>query len=186
MGSHGLWANDIVNEIRSQNIQAAAGVVGAPPGGKDVDLQLSVNAEGRLQSEDEFGDIVVKTGQSGEVTRLRDFARIELGAADYSLRSLLDNETAVGIGVFPAPNSNALEVSRGIRAAMAELKKDMPEGVDYGIVYDTTQFVRASIDGLLPPPVNSPDPLTQEVVGSDLSLYRAFSWTTKAEATTRV
>ena len=149
VAAHGLSANDVVNEIRAQNIQAAAGVVGAPPGGRDIDLQLSVNAEGRLQSEEEFGDIVVKTGQTGEVTRLRDIARIELGASDYSLRSLLDNKTAVGIGVFQAPNSNALEVSRGIRAAMAELKKDMPEGIDYGIVYDTTQFVRASIDAVV-------------------------------------
>ncbi len=149
VAAHGLSAADIVNEIRAQNIQAAAGVVGASPAGKDVDLQLSVNAEGRLQTEEEFGDIVVKTGANGEVTRLRDVARIELGASDYSLRSLLDNKTAVGIGIFQAPNSNALAVSEGIRAAMAELKKDMPEGVDYGIVYDTTQFVRASIEAVV-------------------------------------
>ena len=76
-------------------------------------------------------------------------ARIELGASEYALRSLLDNKTAVGIGVFQAPGSNALEVSRGVREAMAQLKGDMPEGVDYGIVYDTTQFVRASIEAVV-------------------------------------
>src|SRR5215211_7030795 len=87
----GLSASDVVRAIREQNVQAAAGVVGASPGLPGLDLQLSVNAQGRLQSEEEFGEIVVKTGAQGEVTRLRDIARIELGAAEYSLRSLLDN-----------------------------------------------------------------------------------------------
>src|SRR5258707_6949784 len=149
VAARGLSAGDVVNEIRAQNLQAAAVVVGSQPSGRDVDLQPSVNAAGRLQSEEQFGVIVVKTGANGEVTRLRDIARIQLGASEYALRSLLDNKTAVGIGVFQAPNSNALEVSRRVRAAMAELKKDMPEGVDYAIVYDTTQFVRASIEAVV-------------------------------------
>ena len=92
----GLSASDVVRAIRAQNVQAAAGVVGASPGLPGVDLQLSINAQGRLQSEEEFGDIIVKTGADGAVTRLRDVARIELGAADYALRSLLDNKPAVG------------------------------------------------------------------------------------------
>ena len=89
----GLSASDIVNEIRAQNVQAAAGVVGSSPGLADIDLQLSVNAQGRLQSEEEFGDIIIKAGANGQVTRLRDVARIELGASDYALRSLLDNKS---------------------------------------------------------------------------------------------
>ena len=149
VAERGLSASDVVREIRAQNVQAAAGVVGASPTSADIDLQLSVNAQGRLETEEEFGDIIVKTGQNGQITRLRDIARIELGASGYSLRSLLDNKQAVGFGVFQAPGSNALEIADNVRAVMAELKANMPEGVDYEIVYDTTQFVRASIDAVI-------------------------------------
>ena len=149
VAERGLSASDVVREIRAQNVQAAAGVVGASPSLPGIDLQLSINAQGRLQSEEEFGDIVVKTGANGEVTRLRDVARIELGAAEYALRSLLDNKPAVAIGIFQAPGSNALAISDNVRSTMAELKKNMPEGVDYQIVYDPTQFVRASIEAVV-------------------------------------
>jgi multidrug efflux pump len=145
----GLSANDVVNEIRAQNVQAAAGVVGASPSVPGLDLQLSVNAQGRLQSEEEFGDIVVKAGANGEITRLRDIARIELGASEYALRSLLDNKPAVGIGVFQAPGSNALQIAQNVRATMADIKRSMPDGVDYDIVYDPTQFVQASIEAVV-------------------------------------
>ncbi|WAC27465.1 efflux RND transporter permease subunit [Ancylobacter sp. SL191] len=149
IAEHGLSAGDVVSEIRAQNVQAAAGIVGASPSMPGVDLQLSVNAQGRLETEEEFGDIVVKTGANGQVVRLRDVARIELGAADYALRSLLDNKAAVGIGVFQAPGSNALEIADNVRATMEEVKKTMPEGVDYAIVYDTTRFVDASIEAVI-------------------------------------
>jgi multidrug efflux pump len=149
VAQRGLSAGDVVRAIREQNVQAAAGVIGASPGLPGVDLQLSVNAQGRLQSEDEFGDIIVKTGTDGAVTRLRDIARLELGAAEYSLRSLLNNKSAVAVPIFQAPGSNALQISTDVRAAMAELKKSMPEGVDYQIVYDPTQFVRASIESVV-------------------------------------
>jgi multidrug efflux pump len=149
VAQRGLSAGDVVRAIREQNVQAAAGVVGASPGVAGVDLQLSINAQGRLQSEEEFGDIIVKTGADGAVTRLRDIARLELGAADYSLRSLLDNKSAVAVPIFQAPGSNAIEISNQVRATMAELKKNMPEGVDYEIVYDPTQFVRASIESVV-------------------------------------
>jgi multidrug efflux pump len=149
VAERGLAASDVVREIRAQNVQAAAGVVGASPNLPGVDLQLSVNAQGRLQSEEEFGEIVVKTGANGEVTRLRDIARIELGASDYTLRSLLNNKQAVGIGIFQAPGSNALSISTNVRKTMEEIKRNMPEGVDYAIVYDPTQFVRASIEAVV-------------------------------------
>lgn len=145
----GLSASDIANAIRQQNVQAAAGVIGASPSVSGLDLQLSVNAQGRLQSPEEFANIVVKSGSEGEITRLGDVARVEMGAADYSLRSLLDNKQAVGMGVFQAPGSNALEISQNVHAAMADLKKTMPEGVDFDIVYDTTQFVKASIESVI-------------------------------------
>ncbi len=142
----GLAASDIVAAIRQQNVQAAAGVIGASPSVDGIDLQLSVNAQGRLQSPEEFGRIIVKSGENGAITRLQDVARVELGAADYSLRSLLDNKAAVAIPVFQAPGSNAIEISDQVAATMNELQVAMPEGVRYDIVYDTTQFVRASID----------------------------------------
>ena len=142
----GLSASDVVAAIRQQNVQAAAGVIGASPNLDGIDLQLSVNAQGRLQSPEEFGRIIVKSGANGAITRLSDVARIELGASDYSLRSLLDNKQAVAIPVFQAPGSNAIEISDQVTATMNQLQLAMPEGVRYDIVYDTTQFVRASID----------------------------------------
>jgi len=149
VAQRGLSASDVVTAIRGQNVQAAAGIVGASPGLSGIDVQLSINAQGRLQNEEEFGDIIVKTGADGAVTRLRDIARLELGAADYSLRSLLDNKDAVAVPIFAAPGSNAIAISNGVRATMADIKKAMPEGVDYEIVYDPTQFVRASIESVV-------------------------------------
>lgn len=149
IAERGLSAGDVVNEIRAQNVQAAAGVVGASPGLPGIDHQLSINAQGRLQDEEQFGDIIVKTGPDGEITRLRDIARIELGAADYALRSLLNNKPAVAVPVLQAPGSNAIEIADKVRAEMADIKANMPEGIDFQIVYDTTQFVRASIDAVV-------------------------------------
>ncbi|MCW7537131.1 efflux RND transporter permease subunit [Aquabacterium sp. A7-Y] len=144
-----LSASDVVRAIREQNVQAAAGIVGASPSLPGVDLQLSINAQGRLQTEEEFGEIIVATSADGGVTRLRDIARIELGASEYALRSLLNNKPAVALPIFQAPGSNAIAISDQVRQVMAELKQDMPEGVDYQIVYDPTQFVRASIDAVV-------------------------------------
>src|ERR1700712_2024947 len=149
VAERGLSASDVVREIRAQNVQAAAGVVGALPNETGLDLQLSINAQGRLQTEEEFGEIIVKNGANGEVTRLRDIARIELGAADYSLRSLLNNKSAVAVPIFQSPGSNAIQISDSVRKTMAELKENMPDGVDYSIVYDPTQFVRASIEAVI-------------------------------------
>lgn len=144
----GLNPSDIVNAIRSQNQQAAAGSLGAQPTG-DSDFQLLINVKGRLADENEFADIIIKVGENGAVTRLRDVARIELGASTYALRSLLDNQPAVALPVFQAPGSNAIQISDDVRAKMAELKKSFPEGVDYSIVYDPTVFVRGSIKAVV-------------------------------------
>ncbi len=149
VAARGLSAGDIVREIRAQNVQAAAGIVGGSPGVPGLDLQLSLNAQGRLNTVEEFGDIIVRTGADGQVTRLKDVARLELGSSDYALRSLLDNKDAVAIGIFQAPGSNALDISDSVRKVMAELKHGMPEGVDYSIVYDPTQFIRASIEAVV-------------------------------------
>jgi multidrug efflux pump len=145
VAARGLTATDVVSAIREQNVQVAAGVVGAPPMPVPVDYQLSVNARGRLVDEKEFGDIILKTGENGEITRLRDVARLELAAGDYALRSLLNNQDAVGIGIFQAPGSNALQLSSTVRQTMERLKKNFPEGVEYRIVYDPTVNVRDGI-----------------------------------------
>jgi multidrug efflux pump len=149
VAQHGLSAGDVVAAIREQNVQAAAGIVGSSPGLPDVDVQLPVDAGGRLQSVEEFGDIIVKSERGGAITRLKDLARIELGAAEYALRALLDNRSAVAIPIFQAPGSNAIKISENVRAIMTELKQAMPEGVDYEIVYDPTQFVCASIKSVV-------------------------------------
>ena len=145
VASHDLSASDVVQAIREQNLQVAAGVVGAPPMPNPVAYQLTVRARGRLVDEAEFGSIIVKTGTNGQVTRLRDVARIELGAGDFGLRALLDNKSAVAIVVFQAPGSNALALSSAVREKMSELKTRFPQGLDWSSVYDPTLFVRDSI-----------------------------------------
>jgi hydrophobe/amphiphile efflux-1 (HAE1) family protein len=148
MAARDLTSGDVVNAIREQNVQVAAGQIGAPPAAGS-EFQLALNAQGRLQTEEEFGDVVVKTGQNGEIVRLRDIARLELGAATYAVQSLLGNENAVAIPVYQAPGSNALELSNQVRADMETLKKSFPEGMDYKIIYDPTQFVRQSIEAVV-------------------------------------
>ena len=145
VAARGLSAGDVVQAIREQNLQVAAGVVGAPPMPTPTAYQLTVRARGRLVDETEFGNIIVKTGADGEVTRLRDLARIELGAGDFALRALLNNKAAVAIVVFQAPGSNALALSSSVRGTMDELKTRFPQGVDWTAVYDPTVFVRDSI-----------------------------------------
>ncbi|AIC22676.1 transporter [Pseudomonas chlororaphis] len=145
VAQRGLSANDVVAAIREQNVQVAAGVIGGQPMRTDVAQQLSVNTQGRLKSEKEFGDIILKSSAGGAVTFLRDVARVELAASDYGLRSLVDGKPAVGFGVFQMAGGNALAISAQAREIMRQAKEDMPAGVDYKIVFDPTQFVRSSI-----------------------------------------
>src|SRR6266446_2752535 len=149
IAAKGLTASDVVAAIREQNVQVAAGGVGQQPVSQPVALELQVNAKGRLIDEEEFGQIIVKTGENGEKTLLKDVARVELGAAGYSLRSLLNNKTAVAIPVFQMPGANAIQLSKDVRRTMQELKQNFPEGRDYAVVYDTTVFVRHSIEAVV-------------------------------------
>jgi len=144
----GLTANDVVNAVRKQNVQVAAGVINGPPYGTDSQLQLPINVEGRLSDPEQFKQIVIKN-EGGVVTRLGDVARVEIQASQYGLRSLLNNQQAVAIPVFQAPGSNAIQISDHVRATMEELKKNFPEGLDYSIVYDPTVFVRDSIKAVV-------------------------------------
>ncbi|WP_016834214.1 efflux RND transporter permease subunit [Herbaspirillum lusitanum] len=149
VSQRGLTASDVIKSIREQNVQVAAGVIGASPSSPETPLQLSVNAQGRLKTEGEFRDIILKASPDGATTRLGDVARVELAASEYGLRALLDNKPAVAIPIFQAPGANALDVSTQVRAAMKDLSKDFPSSVEYKIVYDPTQFVRASIEAVV-------------------------------------
>ena len=144
-----LTASDIVNALREQNVQIAAGAVGQQPVSRPVAYELQINAKGRLLDPEEFGNVVVKTGSNGEKTLLKSVARIELGASGYALRSLLNNKKAVAIPIFQSPGANALQLSTDVRATMDELKKNFPEGLDYSVVYDPTVFVRSSIKAVV-------------------------------------
>src|SRR5690606_7080916 len=119
----GLTANDVVAAVREQNVQAAAGVIGAAPNEGLVEVQLPVNAKGRLETPEEFGEIIVSAGSDGKLTYLRDVARIELGATDFNLNAMLNQQSAVAIPVFQAPGANAIQISDGVRELMEELKQ---------------------------------------------------------------
>jgi hydrophobe/amphiphile efflux-1 (HAE1) family protein len=147
LAARNLTAGDVVAAIREQNVQVAAGQLGMPP--SNTEFQIALNAAGRLTDEQQFRDIIVKTGDDGEVVRLGDVARVELGAQAYGVRSLLDNKPSLAIPVFQSPGANALDLSKSVRQTMEELKKNFPEGMDYGILYDPTQFVRQSIEAVL-------------------------------------
>lgn len=144
-----LTAQEVVDAIRRQNVQVSAGSVGGPPYGDAVDLQLPINAQGRLQDPSEFEEMIVKRDAGGVITRLKDVARVEIEASQYGLRSLLDNKSAVALPIFQSPGSNAIDVSNQVRSTMAELKKNFPDDVEYSIVYDPTVFVRGSIEAVV-------------------------------------
>jgi hydrophobe/amphiphile efflux-1 (HAE1) family protein len=148
LSARNLTTGDVIAAIREQNVQVAAGQIGAPPA-EGSEFQVALNAQGRLKDEAEFGEVVIKTGADGEVVQLKDVARLELGAATYATQSLLANENAVAIPAYQAPGSNALELSTSVRDKMKELKQSFPEGMDYDIIYDPTQFVRQSIDAVV-------------------------------------
>jgi multidrug efflux pump len=149
VATRGLTAGDVVAAIREQNIQVAAGQLGAPPGANSANFQLAINTRGRLIDESDFENIIVKTSDAGQVVRLRDVARVELGSDNYALRAMLNGRTAVAIPIFQRPGSNAIAISDAVRARMAELKKSFPQGIDYDVAYDPTVFVRGSITAVV-------------------------------------
>lgn len=144
----GLTANDVVKTIREQNVQVAAGSVGQQPHASAA-FQLTVNTLGRLTTPEQFGEIILKTGENGQVTYLKDVARIEMGADAYSLRSLLDGKPAVALQIFQSPGANALDVSTAVHRSMEKMQKNFPQGMEYKIAYDPTIFVRASLKSVI-------------------------------------
>jgi len=149
VASRGLTGADVVRAIREQNIQVSAGQVGAPPQPNISDFTVSINAQGRLTSTEEFGAIILKAGQDGEVTKLSDVARLELGASEYSLRALLDGKQAVAIPIFQSPGANLLDLSRDVKAKMTELAARFPDGVTWDVVYDPSVFVEESVSSVV-------------------------------------
>ena len=149
VASRGLTAGDVVRAMQDQNIQVSAGQLGAEPIKGGSDFLIAINAQGRLQSAEEFGNIVLKTGANGEVVRLADVARIELGASDYTLRGALDGRYTTAIAVFQAPGANVLSVRDAVIAKMDELAKQFPPGMTYRSDYDSTIFVRDSIKAVV-------------------------------------
>ncbi|TRW95128.1 efflux RND transporter permease subunit [Candidatus Methylobacter oryzae] len=148
IAARNLTAGDVVNAIREQNVQVAAGVVGQLPAKENADFQYTVTTTGRLMEADQFAEIIIKQGKDGQVTRLKDVARIELGAKDYNSGLVLDGEPSVGLAIFQMPGSNALETRKAVMETMEKLKPRFPEGLDYTLVYDTVVFVQQSIDAV--------------------------------------
>ena len=145
----GLAPGDIVRALREQNLQVASGVIGQPPLPTGNAFQLSVNTLGRLLEAEQFEDVVVKTGADGRIIRVRDVARIELGARDYAVNSYLDNQPAVAMAIAQRPGSNALATADAIQRTMQELSRSFPQGLEYRIVYNPTVFVRESVDAVI-------------------------------------
>ncbi len=149
IASRGLTAGDVLRAVREQNVQVSAGQLGAEPMANGSDFLLPINARGRLESVEEFGDIVLDAGAGGEIVRLRDVARIELAAGDYTLRARLDGKNAAAIGIFQAPGANALQIRDAVVAKMDALRPGLPPGVEIQSIYDTTVFVRDSIKSVI-------------------------------------
>ncbi|KAA6103555.1 MULTISPECIES: multidrug efflux RND transporter permease subunit OqxB [Pantoea] len=145
VAARGMTAGDVVSAMQEQNVQVSAGQLGAEPTKKESDFLLSINTQGRLEDEAQFGNIILKTADDGTLVRLRDVARIEMGSGSYALRSQLNNKDAVGIGIFQSPGANAIDLSNAVRAKMAELATRFPDDVQWAAPYDPTVFVRDSI-----------------------------------------
>ncbi|MEN8444982.1 MAG: efflux RND transporter permease subunit, partial [Cyanobacteria bacterium J06555_13] len=147
--ARGLTADDVVNALQEQNIQVGAGQIGQPPSPENQNFQVDLRANSRLQTPEEFEDLVLETGENGQLIRLKDVGYAELGAEQYGSFLRYRGNNSVGLGIFQLPGSNALEVAAGVKEAMAEVSRDFPPGMEYGIGFDTTEFVRQSLLSVL-------------------------------------
>ncbi|MGA8323915.1 MAG: multidrug efflux RND transporter permease subunit [Xanthobacteraceae bacterium] len=140
-----LNANDVVSALQDQSKEVTAGQVGMPPTPPGIDFQYTIDVEGRLTDADQFANVIVKTGDNGQITRVRDVGRVELGAQTYSQTFTLSGKQSAGIGIYQLPGANALNVEQVVKAKMAELARAFPQGLEYSVPFDTTVFVKASI-----------------------------------------
>ncbi|MDH0746048.1 efflux RND transporter permease subunit [Pseudomonas sp. GD03842] len=148
LASRGLTATDALNAVREQNVQVSAGQLGAEPSPKATDFLISINVQGRLRSEKEFSEIILKSGNNGQVVRLGDVARVELGAGDYTMRTFQDNKNSATAGIFLSPGANALGVAEQVYKKLDQLAADFPQDMTYRAVWDPTVFVRDSISSV--------------------------------------
>jgi hydrophobe/amphiphile efflux-1 (HAE1) family protein len=148
LAARNMTASDVVAALQRQNIQVSSGVINQPPMESSGAFQVAVRTQGRLADPDEFATIVVKTDREGRTTLLKDVARVELAAQDYSTKSYLARNEAVGMGVFQKPGSNALKTEAAVQAAMREISRDFPPGVKYDIVYNPTRVIQESVDAV--------------------------------------
>jgi HAE1 family hydrophobic/amphiphilic exporter-1 len=143
--ARGLTTVDVIDALREQNIQVAAGKIGGSPSPKDQPFEYSISTLGRLESVEQFENVIVKTGKDGRTVRIRNIARVELGAQSYLWYALLDGAPSIAVAVYQLPTANALDVAAGIRGVMDELGSEFPEDLDYRILYDTTEYITQSI-----------------------------------------
>ncbi len=143
--SRGLTTTDVLNAINEQNVQVAAGQIGQPPAPQEQDFQYAINVKGRLTDAAQFENIIIKTLPGGAMVRLKDIARVELGAKTYDMSSQANGVPTAAIGIFQQPGANALNVAKKVKSTLTELKKSFPQGLSYEIPFDTTEFVTASI-----------------------------------------
>ena len=148
LGSLGLTAGDVVDALREQNVQVSGGSLGAPPNDSDSAFQVTITTQGRLESPRQFGEVIVKASDDGRVVRVRDVARVEIGARSYVTNSYLNNKPAVALGIFQRPGSNALASADEILQTMETLAQDFPTGLEYRVVYNPTEFIEASVNAV--------------------------------------
>ncbi len=146
LASRNMTASDVARAIREQNMQVATGQIGQPPVKEGQPMQVTLSTLGRLYTTEQFGEIVVKTGPEGRITRIKDVAKVELGAKNEDISTRVNGKPSISMAIFQLPDANALDCADMVKAKMEELKADFPRGVDYEIRYDTTPFIRESID----------------------------------------
>ena len=145
----GLTAGDVVRALRAQNLQVAAGVMNQPPSSGPEAFQIGVQTRGRLMQPEEFGEVVIRSTDDGGIVRLRDVARIELGAHSYSTSGYLNRRSAVALAIDQRPGTNALATASKLKATIEMLAQDFPQGITYEIGYNPTDFVQASVDAVI-------------------------------------
>ncbi|MCY4044214.1 MAG: multidrug efflux RND transporter permease subunit [Cellvibrionales bacterium] len=149
LAEKGISANEVVEAIRDQNIQVAGGIIGGAPIGQSRDIQLPIDIRGRLNSPEEFGNIIIRSDDNGQMVFLKDIARVSLGSSDYSLKAMLNNQPAVAMFLFQAQDSNAIDISNTVRRTMESMSADFPEDLEHKVIYDPTIFVRSSIEAVV-------------------------------------
>ncbi len=145
IAAYGMTGDDVVNALRAQNVQVSAGILNQPPIPSHEAFQLNVQTLGRLETPEQFGQVIIKSDNNGHVTRVRDVARIEIGGQDYGSMGYLDRLNAVPLLIFAQPGSNALATEKSVRQTMQALSKDFPPGIGYDIIYDPTEFISQSV-----------------------------------------